>query len=30
LGILRGISDAYGITVPEKFQRIEVPELVTL
>ena len=30
LGILNGLSQAYGLTVPEKFERLPVPELVTL
>jgi len=30
LGILNGLSQAYGFTVPEAFTHLEVPELVTL
>lgn len=30
LGVLNGLSQAYGWPVPEKFERIEVPQLVTL
>lgn len=30
LGILRGLSEAYGFRVPEAFSKIEVPELTTV
>jgi len=30
LGILRGLSDAYGYGVPEAFQSLQVPKLVTV
>ena len=30
LGILSGLSQAYGFTVPEKFEHIEIPQLATL
>jgi hypothetical protein len=30
LGILRGLSAAYGFKVPDAFEGIEIPELATL
>lgn len=30
LGILKGLSESYGLFVPEKFERIEVPKLTTV
>lgn len=30
LGILRGLSEAYGFVVPEAFSKVEVPQLATI
>jgi phage/plasmid-like protein (TIGR03299 family) len=30
LGILKGLSEAYGFMVPEKFEHLEVPKLATI